>query len=301
MSLIAYQKRLGKKMIDCGDFHSLLKRVDSVCNLSLDNLNILHEQFQESKLCFVHNGDSHHAKLCWIYQTIIRVHVHYRIAFDLLKEKKFYNAWCEIEKTENHLCWLEKHYDFSEGQFFLSHIKKTVNILQSIFPYKIFGSCEMKFKRTCSICGQLKTPRSQCNHEIGEIYDGEMCGVNVTSINILGYSFVEKPAFKYSVPFINVDPETGETIDQYDYTLVENISSKLCSPYQNWDLRISQKTRHITAEEYVSIGRNGKCPCSSGKKFKRCCMDKGCISYPHYDLFIPRSHDVNDSSMDTIK
>jgi len=34
-------------------------------------------------------------------------------------------------------------------------------------------------KMSCSICGTPMTPRNSCSHEVGEIYDGEMCSRKV--------------------------------------------------------------------------------------------------------------------------
>lgn len=39
---------------------------------------------------------------------------------------------------------------------------------------------------------------------------------------------------------------------------------------------IKTYSRHVTVvKEYESIGRNDKCPCGSGKKYKNCCLNSG--------------------------
>ena len=40
------------------------------------------------------------------------------------------------------------------------------------------------------------------------------------------------------------------------------------------NFRYLGKTRTIV-REYVKIGRNDKCPCGSGKKYKNCCLSTG--------------------------
>lgn len=51
-----------------------------------------------------------------------------------------------------------------------------------------------------------------------------------------------------------------------------------------WDDVLSKERRREIKQEYVDtvtvrvenkIGRNDPCPCGSGKKFKKCCIDKG--------------------------
>jgi len=36
----------------------------------------------------------------------------------------------------------------------------------------------------------------------------------------------------------------------------------------------------------MSIGRNDPCPCGSGKKYKRCCLEKGSESSLQYKIIL---------------
>jgi preprotein translocase subunit SecA len=40
-------------------------------------------------------------------------------------------------------------------------------------------------------------------------------------------------------------------------------------------ITISFDTQLEKNEDFVDVGRNDKCPCGSGKKYKKCCLDSG--------------------------
>ena len=40
-------------------------------------------------------------------------------------------------------------------------------------------------------------------------------------------------------------------------------------------IKISFDTQLEKNEGFVDVGRNDKCPCGSGKKYKKCCLDSG--------------------------
>ncbi len=108
-----------------------------------------------------------------------------------------------------------------------------------------------------------------------------MCHRIVTEADILGISLVENPGNKYSVMFLK-DEKTDEQIDQYYYTTIDYLFEHINSPYEFWDLEVSQ--REIVKDDYGNIGRNDPCSCGSGKKFKKCCMEKIGEKYPHYEF-----------------
>ena len=54
------------------------------------------------------------------------------------------------------------------------------------------------------------------------------------------------------------DEKTNEQVDHYNYDIVDYLFECVTSPYELWDLEISQ--REIKAEDYEKIGRNEPCP-----------------------------------------
>ena len=247
-------------------------------------LEELDKLIQNQKLIYVKNNQQEEAKVLWIYQTIIEIHKLYLNAFILLKNKSYYEGWCQLERIEITFHSLKKHFSYDKRVFFLWHIEKSVKNLQVLFPYRMFGSSEiLKKKVKCSVCDKKNSIRNPCGHIVGEIYNGEMCYRIVTEAELLGMSVVENPGNKYSVMFSN-DENTDEQIDRYNYDTIDYLFDLINSPYEIWNLEVSQ--REIQKEDYGTIERNNLCTCNSGKKFKKCCMTKIGEKYPHYEFIL---------------
>jgi len=89
---------------------------------------------------------------------------------------------------------------------------------------------------------------------------GEMCGRIVEDFEFLGIALVKNPFDKYTVIF----PQEME----YNYFMLDFLMPRLKSPYERWYVEIMRELN----PKYKCIGRNDKCPCGSGKKFKKCCL-----------------------------
>ena len=151
-------------------------------------------------------------------------------------------------------------------------------MLQKLYPYKIFASPEMLHKKVvCSVCGKTMIPFSDCLHIAGKVYDGEMCYGIVEELDFISVSLVTKPNQKYSVIFQDIDnPE--------QYKVLECLMPKLKSKFMKWSYK--KYTRYEPYINYKSK-RNDLCPCGSGKKFKKCCLENGKgIVYPHFEFMI---------------
>lgn len=232
----------------------------------------------------VKNSDQIGAKQIWIYETIHEIQRFYLNAFNLLKIKNYYDAWCQLERIEITFSFLKKHFAFDKVQYHLWSIERAVKNLQVIYPYRIFLSSEILKKReTCSVCNKEASIRNPCGHVVGDIYNGEMCYRTVTEAEILGASIVENPGNKYSVAFIRSE-RTNETIDQYNYATLDYLFQLIESPDESWDLEVSQ--REVTKADYGNANRNDPCPCNSGKKFKHCCIGRIGEKYPHYEFLV---------------
>lgn len=248
------------------------------------SLEELINEIQILKEASVKASDEIQAKQFWIYQTIIEIHSLYINAFKLLKEKNYYQGWCQLERIEITFKNLKKHFSFDKTLYKLWHIEKSVKNLQVLFPYRLFGSSELlKKKKKCSVCDKEIEIRNPCGHIVGEIYGGEMCHRIVTEVEVLGISLVENPGNKYSVMFLK-DEKTDEQIDQYNYDTIDYLFDLINSPYEIWNLEVSQ--REIKKEEFGNIGRNDPCTCGSGKKFKYCCLKRIGEKYPHYEFIL---------------
>lgn len=251
-------------------------------HLQLFSLEEFDKYLQSIKEEYVKESNQEQAKSLWIYQTIIKIHKLYINAFNLLKDRSYYQGWCQLERVEITIGGLKRHLSYDKKQYYLWHIEKSVKNLQVIFPYKLFLSAEiLKKKKKCSVCDKEISIRNSCGHIAGEIYNGEMCHRIVTKVDILGVSFVENPGNKVAVIFAKDDKIDGR-IDQYDYTVIDYLFELINAPYKIWDLEVSQ--REIAKGDY---GRNDLCFCGSGKKIKKCCMERIGEKYLHYEFIFP--------------
>ncbi len=219
--------------------------------------------------------------MIWHINSILKVQTLFIEAISKLKQGKFYEGWCILEKCEVLLLGLEKNFDIysSKDEYKLQFIKKKVAQLQELFPYKYFMSPEFRIKKQiCSICHKNISLRNSCGHQLGEIYNGELCCRVIKEAKLLGVALVRSPRNKYAVPFAT-DKNTGKQIDQYDYSLVEYLVKALPSPFAEWSCNWTKK-RHPHSK-FLNFGKNDKCPCESGKIYDKCCLNKQGVLKDH--------------------
>jgi hypothetical protein len=226
-------------------------------------------------------GDEARAKYAWILAKTLSTQQQYQAAFTHMQEGRFYEAWRLLERVEIALIWLQRHITFTP-EFGLDVIDEQTPRFQKLYPYGIFTSpAYIEKERRCSICDALITIRSRCGHQIGEIYGGEMCTNVISMAELLEISLVTNPVHKANVVFLR-DPKTGERVDQFDYSILSYVIAGLCNPYDAW-IPIRTMRRHPHAR-YKHVGRNGMCPCESGRKYKACCLGEDGVLRPHIDI-----------------
>ncbi|HXF90632.1 MAG TPA: SEC-C metal-binding domain-containing protein [Candidatus Nitrosotenuis sp.] len=242
------------------------------------------EVLKTAKKEAVDRGDQELSKLIWCYEQILSVQTNYLAAFHRMKEDQYYKGWCLLERVEIELSGLIKHFKWDRltDEYKISFIEKHTRQFQSLFPYKLFISpAILQLEKVCSTCGGSISIRARCNHQVGEIYNGEMCHRIVRKAEILEISLVTNPVQKYSVPFLK-DPKTDQERDHYDYTLVKYVISGLHGPFDHWDV-IWTKRRHPHSR-FKSIRKDENCPCESGKKYRRCCLRQSGVLRPHVQI-----------------
>jgi SEC-C motif len=246
------------------------------------SLDAVREALAALKQDAVAAGDEAGAKSVWCLEQALIVQEHYLRAFRHLKSGEFYEAWCELERTELELAALERHDTASWADFHLDFIQAHTAQWQSLFPYKMFFSPELLHtEKLCSICRRSVLPQSFCGHRVGEIYEGELCYRIITKLEGLGISMVDNPMQKYSVLFLR-DEKTGKQRDQYNYVLVKYGINALRVPFDGW--KVERTTRTQPHSRYADVGRNDRCPCESGKKYKKCCLREAGVVRPHFEF-----------------
>lgn len=252
--------------------NSVFNRDSSLHGASLKHLKKLH----------VEEGYEVSAKRIWCLEEVLLAQDKYVAAFIKMKEGEFYKGWCDLEQVELALLRLDRH--FNEPNYHLDFIGEHTERFQSLFPYKIFTSPGyIKKEIRCSICDSIVSIRKTCGHVKGDIYSGEMCCHIIKEVDLDHTAFVFSPVQKYSVPFL-VDSTTNESYDQYDYSILQYLMRGLQSPFHDWHYEETE-TRH-PHKLFQHVGRNGKCPCKSGKKYKHCCLKETGVLRPHTQFYL---------------
>lgn len=212
--------------------------------------------------------DEENANVAWATLEIVSLHRDYSKVFEMLRDKKYYEAWCLLEQIEIGITHLLRNFSGTKNA--VSYIEMMVRQLQSLYPYKVFLSTEMLIKeRTCSICGKKRYIRHHCGHFAGHVYNGEMCFDYVEKCALEGVAIVFNPEHKYAVAF----GRNGEDdhVDHYDYKLLEGLMDWWKDPYYPW--HYTTKYIHKSPDDFSDLTEESKCPCGSGKKFGECCKN----------------------------
>ncbi len=252
-------------------------------NHGVPERKLIGNELEHHKQVSVLKNAQEEAKELWCLEQIERMQSLYLTAFEQLKRQQYYKMWCTLEIIENTSGYLHKHFKGNAKKYWITFIDETVAKFQSLFPYHIFASPELVVRHECSICSAPLGIRNSCNHEEGEIYNGELCLKIVHIEKCLGTALVENPVQKYSVIFLS-DPSTGESIDQYNYCVLDYLRQRLAEPFQDWEFETSLINE--TRPEYRGVERNDLCPCKSGQKFKRCHLSASEGIRKHYTFHL---------------
>lgn len=251
-------------------------------------------ELQSLKKTAVENRDESAANELWCYEQIYNIKKGYHDAFlkmkdavslsdvldekgyDSPKSKCYEEIWNLLDRCDMSISSLEENYcivDAKMNLFCVNEIEEDCQKLFPLFPYKIFFSREQIIKKEkCSVCGKVVSVRNPCEHKIGKLYMGEMCYREVVDVKLLGASMVTKPFDRYAIAKIQ-----GE---KFDFSLLDYISPRI-HPYSKWSYKIENEL----LPQYNKIGRNDKCPCGSGKKFKFCIRDDEDKHYKKHYIF----------------
>lgn len=220
------------------------------------------EELKNLKEIAINQKDEGTANEIWCLEQINKIQCLYLEAFNSIKENEHYQAWCAYERIEILLTHLDDNFEYENTEYNLLFIETYTSKFIKLFPYTHFMSREAVIKKaSCSICGKRMSIRNHCEHQVGKLYMGKLCCKVIEDIEFKALAIVKNPVDKYAVIFLN-DKE-------YNYFLLDQLFGNLNSPYDLWSLNISEMLK----EDYKGIGRNSKCPCGSGKKYKNCCKE----------------------------
>lgn len=225
------------------------------------------------------------ANYCWCLKTIYNVKKTFISAYSAMKSGEYELGWKELDSTDILLSGLTQNMDLDveNDKYNLLFISNIIKEYQKLFPYRYFLSreCIIKSER-CSICGALVSIRNLCGHKLGKLYMGEQCVYEVLDFEFKGVSIVTDPFDKYA--YIKIEGK------EYNYGMVEELMRTISSPYDNFWI----KTIKIKKPEYENVKRNDRCPCGSGKKYKKCHYGKNDEMMDHNIIYIDKAINVDE-------
>jgi hypothetical protein len=145
----------------------------------------------------------------------------------------------------------------------------------------------VKEEAECSLCGK-SIDSFECEHIAGELYRGRQAYGIVKLIKQLDeVSFVLNPADKRCTVQIS---DTSEQFNGVAY-LAQGMRDKVLEPlsFNHVEFKKIRKPN----DEIPVVDRNEPCPCGSGKKFKKCCIDKSYIETTHVVIIPERINLAN--------
>ena len=187
---------------------------------------------------------------------------------------QFSESWSSLQNAFDLIRLVRKFSNIN-----VSTLENQLYALESAYPYKVFFSMGAVVERfECSICGK-DIDSFECKHRKGELYRGQMAyGIARNIVRFDHLAMVEHPVDKRCVvtyandaPQFGVVRYIGELLDSKKL-LVSNFGS------------IAWGKRRIPNPNHTDLGRNQSCYCGSGRKFKKCCIDKAFTEQDHAQI-----------------
>ena len=204
---------------------------------------------------YVQDNHQLRAKASWCLETIGRIQDYFVTIFLHIGSDEYQEAWGLLEKCDKAIRSLDKHFTESEDEFGIEHIRTHAQQLQELYELTWGLSPGFLHKEVrCSVCNTVLALRSGCEHEIGGIYDGEMCHGIVSELEFLHVALVDSPAQKYSVIWPDIEGSTR-------FATVKYVSEKLISPWHRWSYHkeVRRKfTLHIRTSNWMTFVRVGQ-------------------------------------------
>ena len=204
----------------------------------------------------------------------------YSLTWERIVATRFSDSWMSLQDALDQLRILKK-FSSIDLVFFENQLLQ----LEEAYPYRLFSSMGVIVDSfACSICGK-DIDSNLCPHRIGELYSGQLAvGVAQNEVKIDHFSLVTHPDDKRCV--ISIDDNSDQ------FMVLRHLSNELKSK----KYAISDFRRLVTTvvkkpnPDFVKQGRNEKCSCGSGLKFKKCCINKEYLTGDHAELVFEPFH-----------
>jgi uncharacterized protein YchJ len=239
------------------DFSSVTKYFDTIHDYALQNKN---EELANSN---------------FVFKVYFLIFVNLSEYFKYLNEKKYRESWLKLQDIfddiRNVCRFTNENYRFE-----LLHISELLKKYEELYPFTVFSSPEYIIKKSkCTICEKSKLSL-ECMHITGNIYWGKLASEIIEEADIRAIAVVPNPKDKRL--YLEASDKNISENDRF-IKLQKFLSIKLSF------LQLFNIQSYITYKNNDSIkknGRNDKCSCGSGLKYKNCCLNKQQYPFTNY-------------------
>jgi len=274
-----------KSMVVISRFNDFKPRiVSALLSLNEGNYEIAESVFSElsDKVNDLKENDKENTEIVLNEYYILRAYInfltYYSRTWKLILKAEFSASWDSLQDSINYFRDVKK-FSNNPTVRYIEFFEDQLISLEELYPYGLFfsiGAVVDCFE--CSICGQ-DIDSLDCKHQKGELYSGNMAVGIAKNIEKLDHvSLVTHPMDKRCVVKYEDDGEQFNAL-RYLFNLLKD--KKLKPLYFG---KLEHSTRRITNPEYVKQGRNDECFCGSGKKFKKCCINKQLVDGKHLQI-----------------
>lgn len=251
-----------KKRIYNGDYSEPRREYDECKNL-----------FDIIKNTAIEEKNEKMANSQLIFKNYFLVFCNLASYFKLLQEHHYKSSWSVLQDCVDDLKFVGKYLELDSRKE-IPDIYDLLECYEKLYPYKVFISSEYIISKShCSICGKSMQSLS-CPHIKGNLYWGEIAVEHIDEIQeFQAACLVSHPEDKRCIIELSDDKRTES--EQF-IKLEQFIELKL--PFLQ-QFTITSKIETRQRNDIIRVGRNERCSCGSGKKFKKCCGNN--LFYKH--------------------
>lgn len=261
-----------------GDTYKCLLNIQLTDTKKITKIGI--EKCNSLKVTGVETHNESLANASFVMSKLFSMYYNYASYWCQLNEKKYKNSWYSLQDTIDNLL-LVSRWSSNRCHFNLDALDIHFKELEKLYPYKVFASSEMVITKTkCSICGKDGLD-IDCTHIPGNLYWGEMASTIIEDFTFKAIALVEHPLDKRCIMEIQDDNRT----DQEKFKLLDYFISNISNPLMLF--KLSEQKRFYEKEVKEKLGRNDRCYCGSGLKFKYCCGKEKYTEGVHF-VIVPR-------------
>lgn len=227
----------------------------------------------------VKNQNENIANSTYVIGSYFEMISNYARYWKYLQDGKYRESWDILQNCIDCIICVRRFTE-DRSRYNLDLWDEHLRMFEKLYPFRVFSSVEMVIKYArCSICGHSITD-FDCEHITGNLYWGEIAYSIIEDVELKSIALVNHPLDKRCVMEVQGDDRLKEEKFQLLHYFLSNNQEPLRMFY------INEIPRLYFNEKYLTYKRNDKCPCGSGKKFKKCCGESKYEEGIHYEIVL---------------